>query len=126
MAKFLDTSGLTHAWSKLKTLLSNKADISDITEIQNKLNSINNSLIPTTWIQIPKINITDDSDNGVIDICYGEDKFVAIDDNGSGAYSYDGINWGICNEGGFCVSICYGKDKFVIGRTGDSVMISYA
>lgn len=54
------------------------------------------------------------------DITYGADKFVAVDDDGTIAYSNDGLSWTkatISNMPGHDLDrcrICYGQGKFVI------------
>ena len=51
-----------------------------------------------------------------LSICYGNGKFVAVDNNRYFAYSSDGINWTegtISDTSRKWYSVCYGNDKFV-------------
>lgn len=40
MAEYLDKTGLTHLWSKLKEKLNNKADKTSLDAVSNKVNSL--------------------------------------------------------------------------------------
>lgn len=54
------------------------------------------------------------------DVCYGDDKFVAISQGNKFAYSYDGVFWTEINIGETAQwrSICYGNGVFVAVPSG--------
>ena len=53
--------------------------------------------------------------SGVVGVCYGNGKFVAVGFNGKIAYSSDGINWTAASSpvDVTLVDVCYGNGKFV-------------
>ena len=58
-------------------------------------------------------------------VCYGNDKFVAVADNGSTmAYSTDGISWtqGTMPSSQQWYSVCYGNDKYVAVANDSNIM----
>ena len=63
-------------------------------------------------------------------VCYGNDRFVAIEMNNKAAYSLDGQNWELTDlpsPGTIWNSVCYGNGKFVATggtSTGDNVAYS--
>lgn len=54
-------------------------------------------------------------------VCYGNGKFVAVENDGGVAYSTDGINWTAKKVGSnWWYGVCYGNEKFVVvGTDGD-------
>ena len=66
---------------------------------------------PTSWATISSM-----SNTAVFAVTYGNNKFVAVGQNGKGAYSTDGITWNIIGDTRDSMdfySVTYGNNKFV-------------
>ena len=75
---------------------------------------------PKSWTEVleSKFDTT-----GVLDICYGNGKYVAVGSSGKMAYSTDAVSWTEVVESKFGTStingVCYGNGRFVaVGASG--------
>ena len=80
---------------------------------------------PKSWTEVLESKFDTTS---VLDICYGNGKFVAVGSSGKMAYSTDAVSWTEVVESKFGTStiygVCYGNGKFV--AVGDSGKIAYS
>ena len=132
MANYLDSNGLSYLWSKLKNLLNGKANSSHTHEIGDvtNLNEVLMNVPPRKWIT-HDMGIS----NGKISIQafgYGNDRIVAIGNDGMIAYSDDFNTWTLVQDSPFAgdgaiytmTGVAYGNGRFVCasynGKTGYS------
>jgi len=77
---------------------------------------------------IPVSNTTFGTDR-ILDMAYGNDRFVAVGANGKMAYSTDGINWTAVLDPAFGFfnirTITYGDGKFIAVAGGDDILGTY-
>lgn len=79
------------------------------------------------WTVTENVLTSGGSNQQVLGIAYGSNRFVAVGGNGTMAHSTDGVNWTPISQsvitGSLC-SIAYGADKFVVGNTSGKMAYS--
>jgi len=82
---------------------------------------------PVNWTAVVNSTLGTGSTNRINGIAYGNNKFVAGDDDGKIAYSSDGINWTAVTNSTFSSSIsgiAWGNNKFVAVGYGGKMAYS--
>lgn len=90
-------------------------------DLYELLNEISKGAIPNYWDSVE----TNRNGASIIDICYGNGKFVAV--GGSRiSYSIDGITWHSSSEPNSLKNVCYGKGKFIAVGYNNSPKLLYS
>ena len=82
-----------------------------------------------TMVKYNKWTTTPITSAAWISVCYGNGKFVAVNNNGTNfaEYSYDGINWNTTPiTSASWNSVCYGNGKFVAVAANSSIGAGYS